>query len=122
VPYYTRSVKRIYAQYAAYFTRVERSLGILSLCTLDTRRMEIPSWVPDRTIDFAACPSRSLTQWYTPGLHKFAASSNRPHVGYVSRDSKVLYAWGIQCFTISALGEVLQEEHARPGSESQDMW
>ncbi len=128
---YTKSINQIYAEYAAYFIRVERSLRILSLCTLDTRMREVPSWAPDWTINFAACPPRSLTQWYAPGLQKFTASGNRPYVGYISRECMVLHAWGIQCFTISALGRQLEisahprvgeDQDVRPGSVSQKMW
>jgi hypothetical protein len=122
MPYYTRSVKHIYVQYAAYLTRVERSLRILSLCILDTRQMEIPSWVPDRTIDFAACPSRSLTQWHTPDC----ANSRPLPIGHTLAMSLVtarrFMRGEFNALQYPLLEKLLQEEHARPGSEPQNMW
>ena len=129
----SESVEHIYAQYAAYFIKDDRSLRTLSLCTLGERQREIPSRAPDWTIDTAVGPSRSLTQWYTPGLHKFSASADKIHFvqdsGHpkfehsgVSLDFKVLHTQGIQCFTISTNGDVVQDGKARPGSVSQEMW
>jgi hypothetical protein len=130
-PDYKESEERVFEEYAAYFIKDERSLRILSLCTLDTRHREIPSWVPDWTIEATAGPSHPLTQWYNPNAHKFSACGGHPYVVqyssdgnslHVSPDMKVLRAKGIQCLTISLLGDTLQDENANPGSVSAEMW
>jgi hypothetical protein len=130
-PDYTKPLEQIFAEYAAYFIKDERSLRILSLCTLDTRHREMPSWVPDWTIEATAGPSHPLTQWYNPSVHKFSACGGHPYVVqyssdrnplHVSSDMKVLHATGIQCLTISLLGDMLQDENAKSGSVSAEMW
>lgn len=130
-PDYTKPPEEVFEEYAAYFIKDERSLRILSLCTLDTRHREMPSWVPDWTVEATAGPSHPLTQWYNPNVHKFSACGGQPYVVqyssdgnplHVSSDMKVLHAEGIQCLTISLLGDMLQDEHAKPGSVSAGMW
>ena len=105
---YSFSVARVYSEAANFIIRKERSLKLLSACQSYGSSVEIPSWVPDWSIDARFRPMRSILSWEAEKeedvRHAFNASGSHSAQVHISEDIRTMATQGLICATISVLG------------------
>ena len=106
---YSFSVANVYCEAATFIFRKERSLKLLSACQSYGSSVELPSWVPDWTIDARFRPTGAMINWESRGggedvRRTFNAAGSRSARVNISDDMRVMTAQGLVCATISFLG------------------
>ena len=111
---YSFSVARVYYEAAKFIFRKERSLKLLSACQSYGSSVELPSWVPDWSIDARFRPMRSIINWEAGEEEEevrrtFNAAGSRSAQVNISDDMRMMTTRGLVCATISFLGTELVE-------------
>ena len=106
---YSFSVARVYCEAAKFIFRKERSLKLLSACQSYGSSVELPSWVPDWSMDARFRPMRSMISWEAGEEEEdvrrtFNAAGSRSAQVNISDDMRAMTIQGMVCATISSLG------------------
>ena len=109
---YSFSVARVYCEAAKFIFRKERSLKLLSACQSYGFNVELPSWVPDWSMDARFRRMRSIIDWEAGEEEEdmrrtFNAAGSRSPLVNISDDMRTMTIQGLVCATISFLGTEL---------------
>ena len=106
----SHSAAHIYSKVASLIIQRDRSLRLLSACQTYGRRLDLPSWAPDWSLDHQYRPLRSITSWQgeqwenlDSGIHVFHASGST-YAQVEIRNLQVMVVQGLQSGEVSVLG------------------
>lgn len=106
---YSFSVARVYCEAAKFIFRKAGSLKLLSACQSYGSSVELPSWVPDWSMDARFRPMSPMLSWEAGEEEEdvrrtFNASGSRSAQVNISEDMRAMTTQGMICATISVLG------------------
>ena len=126
---YSFSIARVYSEVARFIFERGQNLRLLSACQAYGKNVnDLPSWVPDWSIDARFRPMGTIASWETDAVQKYiyhaSGSAPAPRVE-ISGDLKALKAQGLVVGRISVLGTHIENDGdtiETPESQNRMFW